>query len=208
MQNAVQTHLSNASRFRRCGLLLARKRSRKRGLPRPPPRVPSQDSYRPIRKKASSSVVGKKRVTRSTQAATKSAKSGGRSVRKNASFRRWQEKRVTRSTQTAIKSAKSGGRPVGKNALFRRCLARCAATYCCSFESAVNTIVYRTPMEYKPSFVVLLFCRSCLCVTTSLFWSSDVRSYLLRNRASPIPAPLTWRRVSQKTLWLSRYTGI
>jgi hypothetical protein len=95
VQNAVQAHLSNASRFRRCGLLLARNRSRKRGLPRPPPRVPSQDSYRPIRKKASSSVVGKKRVTRSTQAATKSAKSGFIQTHQKESFlfRRWQETR-------------------------------------------------------------------------------------------------------------------
>ena len=152
-------------------------------------------------------IAGEKKIkkTRSTQAATKSAKSGFIQTHQKESFlfRRWQETRhevysgrhqecqvrrqisqkerflpsLARETRhevypdRAIKSAKSGGRPVGKNALFRRCLARCAATYCCSFESAVNTIVYRTPMEYKPSFVVLLFCRSCLCVTTSLFWS-------------------------------------
>jgi len=64
---------------------------------------------------------------------------------------------------------------------------------CCSFESAVNTIVYRTPIEYKPSlvvFVVLSFV--FVCDYVSFLLSSGVRSYLLRNRAPLTAWPRQW----------------
>ena len=183
VQNAVQTHLSNASRFRRWPVVGEEKTRSIQAATKS-----AKSGGRRIRKKASSSVVGrvqisefirgfrgdefklrgflrwqkkrdearnasrgKKRVTRSTQAATKSAKSGDRPVRKNASSSVVGKKRIMRSMefQAATKSAKSGGRPVRKN--------------------ASSSVVGPLP---------------------------------------PMPAPLTWPRVSQKTLWLSRYTGI
>ena len=113
VQNAVQTHLSNASRFRRWPVVGEKKTRSIQAATKS-----AKSGGRPIRKKVSSSIVGKKRVTRSTQAATKSAKSGGRPIRKNASSSVVGKKRIMRSMefQAATKSAKSGGRPVRKNA--------------------------------------------------------------------------------------------